>query len=410
MATYFVATDGDNGAGGSQIAPWRTLVYAATHISAGDTLYVRGGTYVEAPDFLVDGTAIAPIVISGYSGEPVIIDGEYTLPTTSHLHFLVEVWGDYTTFRDFTIKRSNGALFVLGGVYASAINLIGQGSKESGMIAGDATDHCLFDGCSMTDNGNGYGLDGQESWGSAIATVGANTTIQNCVAFENRGEGLNAYSASSNVLMQDNIVYDNKSYNIYFDSSNGGVCRRNIVYQTKSYNMYGITVGAETGQPTGVIEIYNNLVMGCKANFHIDSNVTALTGVKVVHNTFVNFTGDADQGYNMGVYYRADPSSYSNSVFKNNIVLEETEGRVPIYVESSHAGLVFSNNCWWTDNAITAARGTGDVNADPKLAKAGPTGAGTLTKEYFKLLSDSPCINAGADVGIDTDFDGNARH
>jgi len=46
--------------------------------------------------------------------------------------------------------------------------------------------------------------------GSAICTVGDNTIIQNCVAYENRGEGINTYSDSTNAIIQDNIIYDNR--------------------------------------------------------------------------------------------------------------------------------------------------------------------------------------------------------
>jgi PKD repeat protein len=255
----------------------------------------------------------------------------------------------------------------------------------------------------MTANGNGYGINGQGTWGSAICTVGSNTTIQKCISYENKGEGLNAYSSSSNVIMQDNIAYDNKAYNLYLDSSNGGIIRRNIIYQTKpSYYQYGITIGAETGQASD-LSIYNNLVLGCMTNFHIDSNISTLSNIHVCYNTFVNSVGGYT-GYNMGVYYRPDISSYSNSTFRNNIVLEEDSGRVPIYVESSHPGLTFSDNCW-NKTPVAAALGTGDVFGNPLLAKTGPTGAGLLTPAYFKILANSPARNMASVQGnITEDF------
>src|SRR4029077_18304051 len=44
----FVATTGSNGNAGTQAAPYLTLNYAVTQLHAGDTLWVRSGTYHES--------------------------------------------------------------------------------------------------------------------------------------------------------------------------------------------------------------------------------------------------------------------------------------------------------------------------------------------------------------------------
>jgi len=412
--TYYVSTAGNNSWDGLAPAyvsgtngPWLTLTYANSHVAAGDTIQIRGGTYQdEIVSWTTNGTSGSRITITNYPTETPIFDGEYTIPS-NHLNFLFTVSGNYVTLSNITIINSNGALLMVDGNYSYAYNIIGDGSKESGIIAWG--DHNILDGCTMTDNGNGYGLDGQGSWGSAIATGGSNTTIQNCIAYENRGEGLNAYHYASDAIMQDNIVYDNRSYNIYLDSTNGGICRRNIVYQTKvAYVQDGICVGGETSNPTD-LDIYNNFVMGCRVNLVIDSNVPALVNVNIVYNTFVNSTGNVGSGYNMGVYFHDEISTYTNSTFTNNLVLEDDGDRVPIDVESSHSGLTFSYNCW-SKTPIAAAQGTGDVVGDPKLAKTPPSGAGTLTANYFKILGTSPAIGKGIyTASVLTDYFGTTR-
>ena len=393
-SSYYVAPNGNDSYNGlfpsyqnGFDGPFRTVNRAAGAARAGDTVFIRGGTYHETVNFSASGTSANRITITSYESEKAIIDGEYTLPTGSVYYYLCTVSGDYVTLSNITIKRSAGSLFVLSGDYDRAINVTGIGSRESGMVAGG--NYNVFDGCTMTDNGNGYGIGGQGTWGSAICTVGSNTTIQNCTSFENKGEGINAYSRSSNSIIQDNIIYDNRSYNLYLDSSNGSIVRRNIVYQTKvGYAQYGITIGAETGQPSSIL-VCNNLVVGCFVNFHIDSNVANLANAKVIYNTFVNSTGYASEGYNMGVYFRPDTNTYSNSVFTNNIVLEEMPGRVPVFIESAHPGLTFSNNCW-SRNPVAAAVGVGDVLGDPKLSKSGLAGPGSLTSAWFKIQENSP--------------------
>lgn len=44
---YYVAKSGHDSNSGTEISPFRTIKQGASSLSAGDTLYVRGGTYRE---------------------------------------------------------------------------------------------------------------------------------------------------------------------------------------------------------------------------------------------------------------------------------------------------------------------------------------------------------------------------
>src|SRR5205085_7593123 len=73
---FFVdPTHGKDDAAGGEKAPWRTINRALKHLSAGDTLYLRGGTYRENVYCAVAGKPDAPITIRAYPGERVILDG-----------------------------------------------------------------------------------------------------------------------------------------------------------------------------------------------------------------------------------------------------------------------------------------------------------------------------------------------
>ncbi len=75
-ATYFVATDGDNSNDGSINAPWKTIKYAFTQLSAGDTLNIREGVYYENTiTITLQGTSTDPVVIKAYQDESVTISG-----------------------------------------------------------------------------------------------------------------------------------------------------------------------------------------------------------------------------------------------------------------------------------------------------------------------------------------------
>ncbi len=75
-AGYFVdVVSGDDDNAGSKTQPWKTINYALKQIKAGDTLYLREGTYFENVYCAVEGSKAKPITIRAFPGERVIIDG-----------------------------------------------------------------------------------------------------------------------------------------------------------------------------------------------------------------------------------------------------------------------------------------------------------------------------------------------
>ena len=78
-ADYYVAKDGNNVNPGTLSKPWKTLAYAAAHISAGDTVYIRGGVYTEGDGAFVltdiHGNAGNYTTFTNYQNEEVILEG-----------------------------------------------------------------------------------------------------------------------------------------------------------------------------------------------------------------------------------------------------------------------------------------------------------------------------------------------
>ena len=71
----YVAPGGDDNDVGSETAPWETIGRAASSASAGDTVYIRGGTYAERLIPQQSGTPAEPVVFTAYPGESVTLDG-----------------------------------------------------------------------------------------------------------------------------------------------------------------------------------------------------------------------------------------------------------------------------------------------------------------------------------------------
>jgi hypothetical protein len=76
--TYYVAPSSSGGSdsnAGTLAAPFETLQHAINHLSAGDILYIREGTYRETITIDEDGTSGNLITIQNYNNEVVTIDG-----------------------------------------------------------------------------------------------------------------------------------------------------------------------------------------------------------------------------------------------------------------------------------------------------------------------------------------------
>ncbi len=73
--TYYVAKTGSDSNPGTESQPWLTIQKAANTLVAGDTAYVKAGTYNEQVIPSRSGSSGAWISYKAYPGDTVIIDG-----------------------------------------------------------------------------------------------------------------------------------------------------------------------------------------------------------------------------------------------------------------------------------------------------------------------------------------------
>lgn len=76
-AFYVDPTNGDDGQDGAEGSPWKSIGHALSQIGAGDTLYLRGGSYYERVYCAVSGTDGKPVTIRAFPGELAVIDGSF---------------------------------------------------------------------------------------------------------------------------------------------------------------------------------------------------------------------------------------------------------------------------------------------------------------------------------------------
>ena len=118
---FIVSPTGSDSASGSATAPWRTVAASLRKLSPGDTLFIRGGTYVEdvAPT-LPRGTAAARITVRNYPGEIATIQGlvRFTDPDYWTIQGLRFVGTNATGFL-VKLTAGTGWLFEANQVYSS---------------------------------------------------------------------------------------------------------------------------------------------------------------------------------------------------------------------------------------------------------------------------------------------------
>jgi hypothetical protein len=391
--TYYASPTGnDNNNGTSTNSPFKTLGHAAGHLAAGDTLYMRGGIYPSAGYIGVscNGTPTARIKILPYPGDPIpVIDWSY-YSTADYLWLS----GSNVDLCGLEIRNSgkNGLDFV--GRYSTVSqckihNNMGSGvyfwSRYQTFQGNTVYSNCLVN----------YPHTTVDTWPAAVSMGNYQLTgniIRGNTVYNNWGEGINLWWGPTNNIVEDNVSYDNFAANYYLDGSSGTLFQRNISYLTAGHalltNHSGLfTTGNEVS--TNVANnntIINNLFFQTstavgKAIQIFPWSTTKMTNLVFANNTIVNVRLEGPTAARIG----------TGNLFVNNI-FGNSGNNVPA------TGITWSNNLWSGTRPANAV-GIGDiVGQDPRVAKTGLTGPGQLTANYFKLLSNSPAINAGSSV------------
>jgi len=111
-ATYYVATNGDDNNPGTEAQPWLTITKAANTLVAGDTVYVKDGTYAEIVRPLNSGTEGNYITYMAYPGHTVINDLDGIRTNFWDAGF-VTTGKSYIKVSGFQIKNSTGGFGLL---------------------------------------------------------------------------------------------------------------------------------------------------------------------------------------------------------------------------------------------------------------------------------------------------------
>jgi hypothetical protein len=112
VTTYYMSTSGNDGNPGTLAAPWKTLLGSIPQLHAGDTLYIRGGTYHDVFEYnLPAGTAQSRITLAGYPADPApLFIGSLTFRGAKYwtISRIRVTWNGSTTSTVPLVKFMNG--------------------------------------------------------------------------------------------------------------------------------------------------------------------------------------------------------------------------------------------------------------------------------------------------------------
>lgn len=254
--TYYVAEGGDDGAAGTEAAPWATVQRAADAVVAGDVVIVRAGSYAGF-NVSASGTVTAPIVFRGEDGAVIDRDNGDTpdgINVEGAAYVVIEGFTvtsatragiraaecDHVTIRD-NVADANGRWGIFT---AFCDDLLIEGNETS--RSGD--EHGIY----TSNSGDRPVIRGNRVWGNNAAGIHMNGDINF------GGDGL-----ISGALVEDNVIYDNGSGGgsaINCDGVQDSTFRNNVIYGNRATGiaLYAID-GAEGSR--GNLVINNTIVM-----------------------------------------------------------------------------------------------------------------------------------------------------
>jgi parallel beta-helix repeat protein len=439
QASYYVdLVNGlDANPGTSKTLPWKTIAKINSRsFSPGDSILLnRGDTWPERLEPPSSGTASHPIVFDSYgSGAIPVLSGIYMKGT------------NYNWISNLSIQNSP-----LAGVYLERSNnnilsnLSVSGSYNDGIDLSVESSSNLIENC--TTHSNGHGPPGLYHGSGILAEDGASmNTVTGCTSYSNAEDGISfsgfwpsglagTYNTASNNLcygntedgidikngpqiITGNTLHDNTDYGIICDYNVDSLTiQNNIIYSNTNGINFTHTAGGPSSDTNYVRRnlIYSNRRSGISLN---DTSFTSQVAYNVIYNNVSNgiicWTGH-HSFYNNTIWNNASDGSSQiqistpNTILKNNIIgggsstvinFSNTAGQISDYNDL----YATTTDLEWGGTKYTLAEyktsTTQDANSiseDPLFEIAGSD---------FHLQAGSPCINAGTNVGLTTDFDG----
>ncbi len=400
---YYVAPTGNDSNPGTETQPWRNIQKAANTLVAGDTVYIRAGTYQERvipQNSGSDGNHY--ITYAAYPGEKVTIDGNgVSVPADEGLFHVagrnyIRISGlraINSTYAGILIDNSGHIIVEKNYTYNTASSGIGVWGSNNIIVDGNEVELACYNGM-------------QESLTVADTDTFEvkNNHVHNGIAGYDK-EGIVAKDGSSNGKVYRNHVHHTQAVGIYVDAA--GKRTFNIdVFQNVVHDVSdnGFSIASEVGGPLENIRLYNNVAYHNKyAGIWLSGCCPAsashpIRDIKIINNTLYN-NGWEPWGGGIGL----ENPEVQNVTIRNNICSQNLSFQIAVDASIPTETLTVDHNL------IDGYRGgEGEIYGDDYVEGAplfaNPSGAD------FHLQPDSPAIDMGSSIDAPVDdLDGHPR-
>jgi hypothetical protein len=402
--TYHVATDGSDANSGSLARPLGTLEQAIRLAEAGDTILVRGGTYLldHGIELRTAGASTRPIKLWAYANEVPILDfrqnprhdnlpqprqddtvdgtsdavGIYIardaawwhirgLTVQNAAYYGVRVYGSNNIFERLVLRDNR----------ASGLEITGkEGSTPSNNLVVNCDSYHNFDPQSNGEDADGFA--------AKFETLGPGNVFRGLRAWSNSDDGYDFWHAAHPVVLEDCWSFDNGFSRTEWGKQFSGKWR-------------GDGLGFKLGQDAAEL-VLNRVVAFGNKSFGIDENGNGSEGGVTINNaTLVN---NAKNGNPIQIQLN-DGRPHT---VRNTIAFDVDGATVTDFTEEVDD----ASNSW--NGVGVSALDFASIDMRQLLVDAASPRKpdGTLPDMGLRLRPESRLIDAGTDVGLP--YDGQA--
>ena len=427
--TYYVAvnepgaSDSNNGLypthQGGQDGPWSSIQHAAEIMQPGDTTLVRAGTYFEADiAFANSGMSGAPITLSRYGTEEVILDGSQAKHNSSGIqisdgqsHYVIQGFmihnmprsgiatdGDTSQpYNDITIRDcvlyDNGLsgirLAAVDGFLIENVEAYGNAYYGLDMVGSDNGRLSVANGDVKSSSFHHH--TGEEGHGLAV-NQGHDITVSDSLAYHNMIHGFDVSdmpkggTLSYNITLMRNFSYDNgvSGFSINSDSHHV-VYLRNMAWRNGAeWSGHGSAPGFLCYEGCWHVEWYNNVsVENTDAGFRVQDRpgkYSTPEDTLLIYKNNIAYNNDAKNLWAPALVIEGDD------------LWQVTATHNDWHVPSGQSIAVYNQGIQYTPDEINGGFfQTGNLSVNPLFVDP--------AQPDFLLQSDSPCIDVGDDIG-----------
>ncbi|MEU5613559.1 right-handed parallel beta-helix repeat-containing protein [Streptomyces sparsogenes] len=292
----YVAPNGTDGAAGTESAP-TTLTSAISRVTAGGTIYLRGGTYRFSQTVTIppgnNGTSSARTVLSAYPGETPVLN--FSAQTESSSNRGLALNGSYWHLKGIVVERAGDNGIFVGGSDNVIERTVTRFNRDTGlqlsrMASTTPKDQWPSNNLVLSaESHDNADSDGEDADGfAAKLTSGPGNVFRYAVSHNNIDDGWDLYTKSDTgpigpVTIEDSLSYDNGTLSDGTQNSSGDrngyklggedikvnhVIRRSIAYHNGKH-------GFTYNRNLGTMSVSDNVsIDNAQRNFSFDGGTS----------------------------------------------------------------------------------------------------------------------------------------